>query len=107
MQKLLNTYPLPCPENFMDRLGERLGVKNDAQLARLLRLLPPAISKMRHGVAPLTAEIMLRIHEAGGVPLDEIRELARVEAPVYPALADVVSQRDRRVSRREMLGLTA
>lgn len=83
---------LPCPANFIDQLQERLDVRNDAQLARYLRLQPPQISKLRHGILPLTAEIILRIHEAAEIPVAEIRSLARLPAPVYPEWIDVVTK---------------
>jgi transcriptional regulator with XRE-family HTH domain len=88
---------LPCPGNFIDLLLERLDLKNDAQLARALHYGPPQISKLRNGIAPLTADALLRIHEAGQIPIAEIRKMARLPAPEYPEWFDVVTTSAKRL----------
>jgi len=76
----------------MDALIARCDLKNDAQLARLLRLQPGHISKLRRGNLPLTAEVILRIHDAAQIPVADVRELARLPAPVFPEWFDVVAK---------------
>jgi hypothetical protein len=99
------TTNLPCPSSFVDLVVERLDLKNDAQLSRFLRLQPPQISKLRHGKLPLTADIILRIHEAGRISVEDIRQMARLQAPEYPEWFDVVSKPG--AGRRRAMGLTA
>jgi hypothetical protein len=84
---------LPAPAEFVDALVARMDLKNDAQLSRALLLQPPQISKIRNGQAPLTGETILRIHEAGEIPVPEIRKMARLPAPDYPEWIDVIANR--------------
>ncbi|MYM33482.1 transcriptional regulator [Duganella sp. FT94W] len=60
---------------LLDEVIARWRLRNDAELSRLLRLAPSSISKIRHRHAPLTAEVMLRIHEAFDIPIAELKRL--------------------------------
>lgn len=60
---------------LLDTIKERYNVKNDAELSRKLDVAPPTISRIRHGVVSVSAEIILRIHETFDMPVKEIREL--------------------------------
>lgn len=55
-----------------------LGCKNDAQLARVLGLNAPDISKMRNRKNPLSCHKMIRISEATGWSIYKIREILGV-----------------------------
>src|SRR5471032_844172 len=59
---------LRCPHRLLDTLIERYELKNDAGLSRALEVAPPCISKIRRGSTPLSAEMMLRIHERFELP---------------------------------------
>lgn len=47
----------------LDKLIEKLRLKNDAALARALEVAPPVISKLRHGRFPFGAGYIIRAHE--------------------------------------------
>jgi hypothetical protein len=63
------------PGRLLDTLAERLGAKNDAALSRALEVAPPVLSKIRHGRLPVGATILLRMHEASGIAIRELRDL--------------------------------
>lgn len=58
---------------LIDFLLQQLGFKYDKQLADLLCVGNTAISKIRHGNT-VSAEIILRIHEATDIPVKTIRQ---------------------------------
>lgn len=66
------------PDPLLDALASRLQVKSDAGLARKLEMNPPAISKIRHRVIPVTAETLLRMHDVSGLPVNDLRKLMGV-----------------------------
>ena len=63
------------PDNLIDALIERLELKNDAALARLLEIAPPILSKIRHRRLPVGAALLIRMHEVSGLPVRELRNL--------------------------------
>lgn len=63
------------PDNLLDALLERLELKNDAALARLLEVAPPILSKIRHRRLPVGAALLIRMHEVSGLPVRELRNL--------------------------------
>jgi hypothetical protein len=63
------------PDNLLNALIERLELKNDAALARLLEIAPPLLSKIRHRRLPVGAALLIRMHEVSGVPVRELRNL--------------------------------
>lgn len=63
------------PNNLLDALIERMKLKNDASLSRLLEVAPPVISKIRHRRLPVGASILIRMHEVTGLSVKELREL--------------------------------
>ncbi|SEO52365.1 hypothetical protein SAMN05428959_109100 [Duganella sp. CF517] len=71
-----------CPHPLLDTVLRRMGLRNDASLARVLEVSAPCLSKVRRGRAAVSAELVLRIHEIGGLPLAELRALlAAADAP--------------------------
>lgn len=60
---------------FIDRVIKRLGLKNDSALARHLSIAPPTISKVRNGLIPMSAGMMVLISEETGWPTKEIKAL--------------------------------
>jgi plasmid maintenance system antidote protein VapI len=63
------------PENLLDRLSQLLRVKNDAALARTLEVATPVINRIRRGHTPVRASILMRMQEASGMSLQELRKL--------------------------------
>lgn len=65
-----------CPENLLDALAEKLGVKSDAGLSRVLDISPSTISRMRHRRIPIYPAILIRMNEISGLSIMELRALA-------------------------------
>ncbi|HZX26994.1 MAG TPA: hypothetical protein VFF16_08005 [Telluria sp.] len=63
------------PNRLLDTLLERLHLKNDAALSRLLEVEAPTISKIRHGRLRVGAGMLLRMHEVTQLSIDELRNL--------------------------------
>lgn len=68
------------PNGLVDGLIADLRLKNDAALARMLQVPAPIISKVRHHRTPVTASLMLRIHEVTKVPVASLRRMLGVPA---------------------------
>lgn len=60
---------------LLDELIKRLGLKNDAALSRRLRVMPPVISKIRHGGLQVGATILISMHEETGLSIKDLRLL--------------------------------
>lgn len=63
------------PNHLLDTLIQRMKLKNDAALARLVEVAPPVISKIRHGRLPVGASLLIRMHEETNISIAELREL--------------------------------
>lgn len=59
--------------DLLDVLIDFLGLKNDAALGRELQVSPPILSKIRHGGLPVSAAILIRMHEVSGLSIFELR----------------------------------
>lgn len=71
-QNLGNGYQ---PNRLLDTLISDLHLKNDAALCRTLQIGPPLISKIRHGRLPVSASILIRMHETTGRSIRELRQV--------------------------------
>lgn len=63
----------PC--DLLDALIKELGLKNDAALSRTLELTAPLISKLRSQASPVSAFVLIRMHEVSGLSIAELRGL--------------------------------
>jgi len=63
------------PNRLIDYLIERLNLKNDAALSRVLEVAPPVISKIRHRRLPVGASMLIRMHEETGMTVRELRDV--------------------------------
>jgi plasmid maintenance system antidote protein VapI len=70
----LNTFP-GDPNILLDAIIEKLNLKNDAALSRLLEVAPPVISKLRHGALPIGPTMLIRMHEISDMNIREMRAL--------------------------------
>ena len=61
--------------HFLDGLLAHLNLKNDAALARALRIKPSYVSKIRHNKQGVSSTMILALHEKFNVPVATIREL--------------------------------
>ncbi|MFL6675735.1 MAG: hypothetical protein ACJ8LG_20875 [Massilia sp.] len=64
------------PNKLLDTLIQKLHLKNDAELCRVLEVQPPIISKIRHRKLNVGATILLRMHEKSNIPIRELKELS-------------------------------
>ena len=64
-----------APSNLLDALIEHLGLKNDAGLSRALEMSPPMISKLRSKTLPVSATVLVRMHDVTGLGIRELRAL--------------------------------
>lgn len=65
--------PAYNPVALLDSLLERLKLKNDAALARLLELPPAVVSKVRRRQACVTDAILIRMHDVTGWSISDLR----------------------------------
>ncbi len=63
------------PDLLVDQLINRLGVRTCSGLARRLAVSPSMISKVRNARSPVTAELLLLMHDASGIPIRELRSM--------------------------------
>lgn len=70
------------PGRLMDSLNSVLGLRNDAALAKALQIHPAVISKIRHGKVPVSAEVVLRIHDVTDIPIHQLRAWMGVKVDI-------------------------
>ena len=58
---------------LFDDIIKEFALKSDAGLARFLDLAPPHISRLRHGRYHVSGDVVLRIYDKTGWPLERIR----------------------------------
>jgi len=63
------------PTKLLDSLIDKLGIKNDAALSRVLEGAPPVISKIRHRKLPVGASMLNKMHEVSDLSIKELRAL--------------------------------
>ena len=62
---------------LFDHLKARFGLRNDRELARELGVQSGYVSRVRHGHLPVSASLMLGIHDVFGLEIHEIKDLAQ------------------------------
>lgn len=63
------------PNNLLDTIIKKLGLKNDAALAHALEIHPPILSKIRHCKMPVGALMLIRMHEISDLSIKDLRAL--------------------------------
>lgn len=66
------------PNRLLDEVLSKLCLKNDAALSRILGVAPPILSKVRHHRLPVAPGLIIQIHDATRMSIDEIRGLMGV-----------------------------
>ena len=69
----LLTDPNYDPERLLSTVRETLHVKNDVALCRALQIEPPLISKGRHKKTPISAMLLIRMHEVSNLSIHDLR----------------------------------
>lgn len=72
--------PAYTPDKLLDAMHARLGLKNDAAVARLLELPPAVVSKLRRRQASITAAILVRMHDITGWSISDLRALQGLQS---------------------------
>jgi hypothetical protein len=75
-------HPDYDPNNLFDMLIDKLDLHSDAELCRYLYIDGGVISKMRYGGTPVSAAMLLRIHEVTGFPIAQLRDWMGVPSPI-------------------------
>jgi len=63
------------PGKLFDAMLRNLGARSDAELARILRISPTAISKIRHGRMPVSSTLLINMHEASHMEICDLKAL--------------------------------
>ena len=63
------------PNRLLDALIQKLKLKNDAALSRVLDVNPPVLSKIRHGTLPIGASLIIRMQDVSKFSLKKVRAL--------------------------------
>jgi hypothetical protein len=63
------------PNRLLDAIIEKLDLRNDAALSRVLAVEAPVISKVRHGKLPVGGVLLIRMHEATQLSIRELRDI--------------------------------
>lgn len=63
------------PHKLLDYLKETYSLKNDGELATFLGMKPPNLSRIRGAKYPVSADVVLRVHESTAMPIKNIMAL--------------------------------
>ncbi len=63
------------PERLFDTLRQRLQLHSDKALAKLLQIAPPLLARLRQSGVPVSGSLLMRIHDATGIAIDELRRV--------------------------------
>lgn len=61
------------PNKLLDDLKDILGSKNDAALSRTLEIAPPVLSKIRHHRLPVSAALLIRMHDITELSVSDLQ----------------------------------
>lgn len=71
------------PNPLFDMLIKKLKLGNDAGLARASHLHPAVISKVRNRRFGISQDVLLRMHDISGLPINDLRQLAGIPIPPF------------------------
>lgn len=79
-----------APEKLIERLCKAVGARSYSALGRVINVSPSVLSKVRHRRLGISSEILLKIHEATGIPIRELRrwmgDTRRYFSPLPPSV---------------------
>lgn len=67
---------------FLDKMIDKLELKNDAALSRAMHVSPPVLSKLRHDRLPFGATMIIKAHKLTGWTVTEIEKSVGVKIEV-------------------------
>jgi hypothetical protein len=62
---------------LLDHIIVAYKLKSDRQLAQYIGVAPSTICKVRSRACPLSADVMLKIHDYTKMPIESIREMSK------------------------------
>jgi hypothetical protein len=65
------------PHVLFDHIREMYNLKTDAQLAHVLGISTPILSRVRNRVMLITPKMILAVHKQTKMPVEKIEEMAR------------------------------
>lgn len=68
------------PNALIDGLIEKMNLKNDAALCRVMGIAPPVVSKLRHRKLPIGSSFLITAHEISGMTIRDLKALAKLPA---------------------------
>ena len=63
------------PSRLFDLIYKQHGLKTDRELAHLLGIGSPQTCRVRHGIQPLSGQLLIRIHEVTGMQIQQLKVL--------------------------------
>jgi len=75
MTELNTTQKTYDPNNLIDVVTARLALKNDAAVARALKVETPIIEKVRSNKLPLGGYLLMRLREVTGMSVTDLQDL--------------------------------
>lgn len=63
------------PHSILDLAREKLNAQSDSVLAHMLGQEPSLISRVRNRKRPMSADLILAIHETTSIPVDQIKSM--------------------------------
>jgi plasmid maintenance system antidote protein VapI len=71
------TITVMKPHRLLDHVIVAYKLKSDRQLAQHIGVAPSTICKVRSRALPLSADVMVKIHDYTKMPFESIREMAK------------------------------
>ena len=65
------------PHKLFDHIREAYSIKTDAELAHILGISTPLISRVRNRAMFITPKMILAVHKQTKMPIEKIEEMAR------------------------------
>jgi hypothetical protein len=63
------------PSRLLDALRDRMQLRNDAALARMLEVSLTTVQRVREKKAPIGASLLIRMFEVTGISIRDLRDL--------------------------------
>jgi hypothetical protein len=70
-------WSVSTPYKLFDYIREMYNLKTDSQLAHILNVRAPLISKIRSGAIRIPPTVIIAVHEQTNIPIAKIKEMAR------------------------------
>jgi hypothetical protein len=87
------------PNRLFDTLQQMLELENDEALSHTLHVAPWMIKRIREGQHPIEPSLLIRINEATGINMRELRQMMgdrraeyRLDPPPQPVVAPPVKE---------------